>query len=143
MVEDNSQSASASQVQGSIHTPESDDKRYLSPSAKLRQKVDLAMGESLNRSKFVENYRSPDWMKFRTRIESDEEKGQKCPETGVQGTFLAVVIAENAIFRSFPAICTENAILRRSRESYQCLCLRLCRCLAVKAPFLSFYHPIR
>lgn len=35
MVEDNSQSASASQVQGSIHTPESDDKRYLSPSAKL------------------------------------------------------------------------------------------------------------
>ena len=35
MVEDNSQSASASQVQGSIHTPESDDKRYLSSSAKL------------------------------------------------------------------------------------------------------------
>ena len=64
MVEDNSQSASASQVQGSIHTPESDDKRYLSPSAKVRQKVYSTMGESLNRSKFVENYRSPDWMKF-------------------------------------------------------------------------------
>lgn len=35
-----------------------------SSSAKVRQKVDLAMGKSLNRSKFVENYRSPDWMKF-------------------------------------------------------------------------------
>ena len=45
-------------VQGRVN-PQSD---FLS--AKVRQKVDLAMGESLNRSKFVENYRSPDWMKF-------------------------------------------------------------------------------